>query len=49
MYRVFNMGIGFALVCAPASCDEIVSAVAGARVIGRVVSCPAGERVLGLA
>jgi phosphoribosylformylglycinamidine cyclo-ligase len=48
MYRVFNMGIGFALVCAPASCDEIVSAVAGARVIGRVVRCPAGERVLGL-
>jgi phosphoribosylformylglycinamidine cyclo-ligase len=48
MYRVFNMGIGFALVCAPASRDEIVSAVAGARVIGRVVRCPAGERVLGL-
>jgi phosphoribosylformylglycinamidine cyclo-ligase len=48
MYRVFNMGIGFALVCAPASRDEIVSAISGARVIGRVIARPAGERVVGL-
>ena len=48
MYRVFNMGIGFALVCAPSSADAIMSAIAGARVIGRVVPRPAGDRVMGL-
>jgi phosphoribosylformylglycinamidine cyclo-ligase len=48
MYRVFNMGIGFALICAPASAREVVGATSGARIIGRVVPRPAGERVVGL-
>jgi len=37
MYRVFNMGLGMVLVCAPHDADKIKSAVADALVVGQVV------------
>jgi len=48
MYRVFNMGIGFALYCAPRDDDALVASLPGARVIGRVVPHADGDRVTGL-
>jgi phosphoribosylformylglycinamidine cyclo-ligase len=37
MYRVFNMGIGMILVCAPGNTGELIKAIPDARVIGQVV------------
>ncbi len=48
MYRVFNMGIGFALYCAPRDAGALVASLPGARVIGRVVPHADGNRVTGL-
>ena len=36
MYRVFNMGVGMALVCAAGDADAVVAGAAGARVVGEV-------------
>jgi phosphoribosylformylglycinamidine cyclo-ligase len=37
MFRVFNMGVGVVVICAPASTDQINKALPEAKVIGRVV------------
>lgn len=50
MYRVFNMGIGYTLVCAPADVGGIVGVIPDARVIGCIVPLArdAETRVTGL-
>ena len=50
MYRVFNMGIGMALVCAPSDVDEVAERVEstgmnGASVVGVVREHNEGERI----
>lgn len=45
MYRVFNMGIGMALICSPGHVDELIAAIPEARIIGEVVEGRGGERV----
>ena len=46
MYRVFNMGLGFVLVCDRSKVAEVVGAVPEAAVVGEVVEYSGGERVL---
>jgi phosphoribosylformylglycinamidine cyclo-ligase len=48
MYRVFNMGIGFVLICGRDECPGVLSALEGARVIGEVDGCGEAQRVRGL-
>jgi phosphoribosylaminoimidazole (AIR) synthetase len=43
MYRVFNMGLGLVLVCAPDEIDTVKSLLAEAMVVGQVVP-QAGEQ-----
>ncbi|MBI2860309.1 MAG: phosphoribosylformylglycinamidine cyclo-ligase [Chloroflexi bacterium] len=38
MYRVFNMGIGMALICAPEDADRLLSALPESKVIGQVLA-----------
>jgi len=45
MYRVFNMGIGYTLVCAPGDADSIVAAISDARVIGRIMPIEPGAKI----
>ena len=37
MYRVFNMGIGMAIICSPGNVDQFIKALPEAKVIGEVV------------
>ncbi|MAE10861.1 MAG: phosphoribosylformylglycinamidine cyclo-ligase [Dehalococcoidales bacterium] len=46
MYRVFNMGIGIALVCSPDNAGQLIRALPGASVVGEVVEQRGGERVV---
>lgn len=43
MYRVFNMGVGMALVCASEDADAVVAGAAGARVVGEVARAGDGD------
>ena len=45
MYRVFNMGIGMALVCDPSHADAVLVAVPYAKVVGEVRPYANGDRV----
>jgi phosphoribosylformylglycinamidine cyclo-ligase len=45
MYRVFNMGIGMAIVCAPGDVERLTKAMPDARLIGKVVEQKKRERV----
>jgi phosphoribosylformylglycinamidine cyclo-ligase len=45
MYRVFNMGLGFVVVCDRSKAAEIVGLVPEAAVVGEVVEHTGGERV----
>ena len=45
MYRVFNMGIGMALICDQAQVDAVLKAVPNAAVVGEVSQHDDGERV----
>lgn len=45
MYRVFNMGLGMVLICAPDKLDEMISGAPDARVVGQVVVQEGGHRV----
>ncbi|MFQ5924785.1 MAG: phosphoribosylformylglycinamidine cyclo-ligase [Dehalococcoidia bacterium] len=45
MYRVFNMGIGMALVCSQNDSQELMKAIAEARLIGQVVGRKGRERI----
>jgi len=46
MYRVFNMGIGMVVICAPENADKISQALPEARVIGEVVKQGGKARVV---
>jgi phosphoribosylformylglycinamidine cyclo-ligase len=46
MYRVFNMGIGMAVICSPDSVKQIVAALPEAKIIGEVVKRGKGAGVL---
>ncbi len=45
MYRVFNMGIGMALVCDAAAADDVLSMLSNASVVGEVASSDGGAVV----
>ena len=45
MYRVFNMGIGMALVCDAAEVDEVLASVPNAELVGEVTGDANGELV----
>ena len=45
MYRVFNMGIGMALVCDATEVDGVLASVPNAEVVGAVTGDENGERV----
>ena len=45
MYRVFNMGIGMALVCDAAQADAVLTGVSGAELVGEVAPDANGELV----
>ena len=46
MYRVFNMGIGMVVICAPDDVDQLTQALPGAKVIGEVVKQVGETRVV---
>ena len=46
MYRVFNMGIGMAVVCAPPNASKITKALPEAKVIGEVVRAVGEKRII---
>jgi phosphoribosylformylglycinamidine cyclo-ligase len=46
MYRVFNMGIGMAVICAPEGLSKLTKALPDARVIGEVVKQRGEARVI---
>jgi phosphoribosylformylglycinamidine cyclo-ligase len=46
MYRVFNMGIGMAVICAPESVQKLTQALPGAKVVGEVVKQKGEARVI---
>ena len=46
MYRVFNMGIGMAVICGQETADRMLSAMEDARQIGRIVKANGSERVI---
>jgi phosphoribosylformylglycinamidine cyclo-ligase len=46
MYRVFNMGIGMVAICSQETADKILSSMADARQIGKIVKANGSERVI---
>ena len=46
MFRVFNMGLGMVLACAPKKVEEIREGVPDAKVVGEVVAQRAEQRVI---
>jgi phosphoribosylformylglycinamidine cyclo-ligase len=46
MYRVFNMGIGMAVICAPENVKKLTGALPEAKVIGEVVKQKGEARVI---
>lgn len=46
MYRVFNMGIGMAVVTAPGDAAMLIREIPGARLIGEVIKQKEGKRVV---
>ncbi len=46
MYRVFNMGIGMAVICAPENVKKLAKALPGSSVIGKVVKQKGEARVI---
>jgi phosphoribosylformylglycinamidine cyclo-ligase len=46
MYRVFNMGVGMALVCSPGNAKELIKAIPGTRSIGEVIKQKSKQRVI---
>ncbi|MBI2855590.1 MAG: phosphoribosylformylglycinamidine cyclo-ligase [Chloroflexi bacterium] len=46
MFRVFNMGLGMVLACAPENVEEVRRLVPEARVVGEVVRASGDERVV---
>ena len=46
MFRVFNMGIGMAIICAPDNVSGLTGQLSGARVIGEVVRQVGDKKVI---
>ena len=46
MYRVFNMGVGMLVICAPSDVDKLLAAVPKSWVIGEMVKQRGEERVI---
>jgi phosphoribosylformylglycinamidine cyclo-ligase len=46
MYRVFNMGIGMAVICASENVNKLTKALKGARVVGEVIKQKGEARVI---
>ena len=46
MYRVFNMGIGLAIVCSPQQVAKIVSILPQAKAVGEIIEAVNEERVI---
>ncbi len=46
MHRVFNMGIGMALVCDQTQSGSIISGIPGAELVGEVIADESGGRVV---
>jgi phosphoribosylformylglycinamidine cyclo-ligase len=46
MYRVFNMGVGMAVICAAEDVKKLAKALPGATVIGEVVKQQGAARVI---
>jgi len=46
MFRVFNMGIGMALICSPDNVDQLTEQLPEAKVIGKVVEQKGKARVI---
>ena len=46
MYRVFNMGIGMAIICAPDNADQLTKALPEAKVVGEVLKQVGKARVV---
>jgi phosphoribosylformylglycinamidine cyclo-ligase len=46
MFRVFNMGIGMALICAPDNVSGLLGRLPGAKIIGEVVRQQGKGRVV---
>ncbi|MBM4450620.1 MAG: phosphoribosylformylglycinamidine cyclo-ligase, partial [Chloroflexi bacterium] len=46
MYQVFNMGIGMVVICAPEQEKSVRGALAGGRVIGKVVPATTAGKVI---
>jgi phosphoribosylformylglycinamidine cyclo-ligase len=46
MYRVFNMGIGMAIVCAPQEAARLAGILPEARVIGGIVKREGEEKTI---
>ena len=46
MYRVFNMGIGMALICSPDNADQLTKALPEARIVGEVIEQKGETRVV---
>ena len=45
MYRVFNMGIGMTLICAPSDAKAILTSIPDAELVGEVLESNSDERV----
>ena len=45
MYRVFNMGLGMAIVCAPENVAQVTAAIPEARVVGEVIPQAGDQRL----
>ncbi|GAH89594.1 unnamed protein product, partial [marine sediment metagenome] len=46
MYRVFNMGIGMAIICSPGNVDQLIKALPEAKIVGEVVKQEGKVRVV---
>jgi len=46
MYRVFNMGIGLAIVCSAQQVAKIVSILPQAKAVGKIIEAVDKERVI---
>lgn len=46
MYRVFNMGIGMAIVCSPADVSKFAAALPEVTVIGEIIKAEGEQRVI---
>ena len=46
MYRVFNMGIGMAVICSPDNADQLTKALPEAKIVGEVVKQEGKARVV---